>query len=153
VLWEPNQPIESVYFPNSGMISLVAVMVNGKTVEVGMTGRHGFVGTPVLLGVQSAPFRAVVQIEGCAFQIQSDVLCKICRHIAGSDSLPFTQEFLAGMLGSPLIRDCRNQFLEEGGRNPLQARPGLRPESRRTRKESMRVLRDGAAAFQASRAA
>jgi CRP-like cAMP-binding protein len=143
VLWEPNQPIESVYFPNSGMISLVAVMANGKTVEVGMTGRHGFVGTPVLLGVQSAPFRAVVQIEGYAFQIQSDVLCKIlpetprleamlrryvhvlamraaqavacnclhkigerlscflaiARHIAGSDSLPFTQEFLAEMLG------------------------------------------------------
>lgn len=143
VLWEPNQPIESIYFPNSGMISLVAVMVNGKSVEVGMTGRHGFVGTPVLLGVQSAPFRAVVQIEGCAFQIQSDVLSKIlpetprlegmlrryvnvhamraaqavacnclhkigerlscllaiCRHIAGSDSLPFTQEFLAEMLG------------------------------------------------------
>ncbi len=143
VLWEPNQPIDSVYFPNSGMISLVAVMANGKTVEVGMTGRHGFVGTPVLLGVQSAPFRAVVQIEGYAFQIQSDVLCKILaetprleamlrryvhvlamraaqavacnclhkigerlscflaisRHIAGSDSLPFTQEFLAEMLG------------------------------------------------------
>src|ERR1035441_4723332 len=77
VLWESNQPIDSVYFPNSGMISLVAVMANGKTVEVGMTGRHGFVGTPVLLGVQSAPFRAVVQIEGYAFQIQSDVLCKI----------------------------------------------------------------------------
>jgi CRP-like cAMP-binding protein len=64
VLWEPNQPIDSVYFPNSGMISLVAVMANGKTVEVGMTGRHGFVGTPVLLGVQSAPFRAVVQDRG-----------------------------------------------------------------------------------------
>ena len=143
VLWEPNQPIDSVYFPNSGMISLVAVMANGKTVEVGMTGRHGFVGTPVLLGVQSAPFRAVVQIEGYAFQIQSDVLCKILaetprleamlrryvhvlamraaqavacnclhkigerlscflaisRYIGGSDSLPFTQEFLAEMLG------------------------------------------------------
>jgi CRP-like cAMP-binding protein len=143
VLWEPNQPIESVNFPNSGMISLLAVMVNGETVEVGITGREGFVGAPVLLGVQSAPFRAVVTIEGHAFQIQPDVLRKIlpetphlegmlyrymlvhamqaaqaaacnclhkigerlscllaiCRRTAGSDSLPFTQEFLAEMLG------------------------------------------------------
>ena len=143
VLWEPNQRIESVHFPNSGIISLVAVMVNGETVEVGMTGREGFVGTPVLLGVQSAPFRAVVTIGGDAFQIQSDVLCKIlpvtprlegmmhryvhvhtmqaaqsaacnclhkigdrlscllaiCRDTAGSDSLPFTHEILAEMLG------------------------------------------------------
>jgi len=143
VLWEPDQPIGSVYFPNSGMISLMAVMANGQTVEVGMIGRHGFAGTPVLLGVQSAPFRAVVQIEGWAFQIQSSVLCQtlsetpclermlrryvyinatratqaaacnclhnigerlscllaISRYIAGSDSLPFTHEFLAEMLG------------------------------------------------------
>ena len=46
VLWEPNQPIESIYFPNSGIVCLVAVMRNGAMVGVAMTGREGFVGTP-----------------------------------------------------------------------------------------------------------
>jgi len=77
ILWEPNQPIESVYFPNSGMVSFVAVMRNGATVEVGMTGREGFVGTPVVLGARDAPVRAIVQIEGDGFRIESDLLRQI----------------------------------------------------------------------------
>lgn len=77
VLWEANRPIEFVYFLNSGMVSLVATMSDGATVEVGLVGREGFVGTPVALGVQSAPVRAIVQIEGHGFRIESGLL----RHI------------------------------------------------------------------------
>lgn len=50
VLWEPNETVESVYFPNDGMVSFVAVMHNGAMAEVGMTGREGFVG-PLFLTV------------------------------------------------------------------------------------------------------
>jgi CRP-like cAMP-binding protein len=77
VLWEPNRPIHSVFFPDSGMVSFVAVMRNGATAEVGMTGREGFVGTPVVLGARSCPLRAVVQIDGGGFRIESDVLRRI----------------------------------------------------------------------------
>jgi CRP-like cAMP-binding protein len=77
ILWEPNQPIESVYFPNSGMVSFVVVMRNGATVEVGMTGREGFVGAPVVLGARDAPVRAIVQIEGSGYRIESDLLQQI----------------------------------------------------------------------------
>lgn len=44
---------------------------------MGMIGREGFVGTPVVLGVRSTPTRAVVQIEGDAFRIDSDLLGRI----------------------------------------------------------------------------
>jgi CRP-like cAMP-binding protein len=77
VLWEPNQPIESVYFPNSGVVSFVAVMRNGATVEIGMTGREGFVGIPVVLGAREIPVRAIVQIEGNGLIIESDLLRRI----------------------------------------------------------------------------
>jgi len=77
VLWEPNQPITFVYFPNSGMVSLVAVMRDGATVEVGMTGREGFVGTPVIAGTRTAPVGAIVQIAGHGFRMESDLLRKI----------------------------------------------------------------------------
>lgn len=77
ILWEPNQPIESVYFPISGMVCFVVVMRNGGMVEVGMTGREGFVGTPVILGARDASVRAVLPIDGSGLRIESDLL----RHI------------------------------------------------------------------------
>lgn len=81
VLWEANQPIEFVYFPTSGMVSLLAVMRNGATAEVGVTGREGFVGTAVVLGAREAPIRAVVQSEGDGFRIESELLRRILPQV------------------------------------------------------------------------
>ncbi len=82
VLWEPNQPILSVYFPDRGMVSFLAVMHNGATPEIGMTGREGFIGTPVVLGARDSPLRAMVQIDGGAFRIESDVLRRALPQVA-----------------------------------------------------------------------
>lgn len=71
VFWEPNRPITSVYFPTSGMVSLVAVMGNGATAEVGVTGREGFIGIPIILGALQASVRAIAQTEGSGFRMQS----------------------------------------------------------------------------------
>lgn len=77
VLWEPNQPIGSGWFPTSGIVSFVAVMRNGATAEVGITGREGFVGTAIVLGARDAPVRAMVQGAGSAFRIESEYLRQI----------------------------------------------------------------------------
>ncbi len=74
VLYEPNVPMRSGFFPNSGMICSIAVMRDGASVEVGVIGNEGFVGTPILLGVKSAPHRALVQIAGSAFRIKAESL-------------------------------------------------------------------------------
>jgi CRP-like cAMP-binding protein len=81
VLWEPNGPIQSACFPDSGMVSFVAEMRNGTTAEVGMTGREGFVGTPLILGARAAPLRAVVQIDGGGFRIEPDALRRILPQV------------------------------------------------------------------------
>lgn len=73
----PNRPIAFVYFPNSGMISMVAMMRDGTSVEVGIVGREGFVSTSVLLGIPSIPMRAVVQLQGDAFTIEPRLLGKM----------------------------------------------------------------------------
>ena len=73
-LHEPNVPMRFGYFPNSGMICLIAVMRDGASVEVGVIGNEGFVGTPILLGVKSTPNRALVQIAGSAFRIKAEAL-------------------------------------------------------------------------------
>jgi CRP-like cAMP-binding protein len=64
IILEVNAPIRSVYFPTSGMVSFVAVMRDGATAEVGITGREGFFGTGAVLGARDALFRALVQCAG-----------------------------------------------------------------------------------------
>ena len=44
VLQETGQPITNVYFPVSGMVSMLAVLKNGEAIEAGIIGREGFVG-------------------------------------------------------------------------------------------------------------
>jgi CRP-like cAMP-binding protein len=51
------------------MVSLVQPLENGTTIEVGMIGNEGLVGTPVLLGADSSPLEAMVQIPGSALRI------------------------------------------------------------------------------------
>jgi CRP-like cAMP-binding protein len=70
VLHEPGEVIQHAYFPESGLVSFLALMEEGATVESGMVGKDGFVGHPVLLEGQFSPFRAVVQIPGAARRME-----------------------------------------------------------------------------------
>jgi CRP-like cAMP-binding protein len=69
ILQEQGEPIERVYFPNSGMISLVAVMKQGNAVETATVGREGAIGAMSGLGPRHAFTRAVVQMPGTASMI------------------------------------------------------------------------------------
>jgi CRP-like cAMP-binding protein len=71
VLHEANDEIETVYFPHTGMISLLAVMENGTAVEVGTTGRRGVVGAMTGIGLNKAHTRAVTQLSGKASKISA----------------------------------------------------------------------------------
>jgi CRP-like cAMP-binding protein len=68
-LSSPGTSIDHVYFPQEGMVSLVQPLEDGTTIEVGMIGNEGLVGTPVLLGADSSPLEAVVQIPGSALRM------------------------------------------------------------------------------------
>ena len=74
VLFEPGDALKSVYFGNSGMISILTVFPDGKSVEVGLVGKEGFVGLPLLVGFNTASTRAVAQIEATAFRVNGDTL-------------------------------------------------------------------------------
>src|SRR6266567_1161244 len=73
-LSKPNTPIDQVYFVQEGMVSLVQPLENGAMIEVGMIGNEGLVGVPVLLGADSSPLEAMVQIPGSALRMQSSAL-------------------------------------------------------------------------------
>jgi CRP-like cAMP-binding protein len=62
-------PIEAVHFPEAGMVSLVAELEEGTRQEVGIVGREGMVGTPLVFGVESAFTDMMVQLPGSALRI------------------------------------------------------------------------------------
>jgi CRP-like cAMP-binding protein len=78
-LSNPNTPIDHVYFPQEGMVSLVQPLENGAMIEIGMIGNEGFVGAPVLLGADTSPLEAMVQIPGSALRMQASVLREEAR--------------------------------------------------------------------------
>src|SRR5260221_3219780 len=71
VLNEANQPIEHVYFPAVGMVSLTTHMQEGTTIEIVTVGNDGIVGLPALLGTTSLPFQALVQVPGHGLRMAS----------------------------------------------------------------------------------
>lgn len=79
VLHEPGDTLKSAYFCNSGLISILSVFPDGKSVEVGLVGKEGFVGLPLVAGFRSATTRAVVQIEGTVFRIDGEALAIVLR--------------------------------------------------------------------------
>lgn len=73
VLWEPGQPVRSVYFPISGVISLLTVTRDGSSVELATVGNEGMVGVAAILGTRERALgRAVAQIPGEALVMDAD---------------------------------------------------------------------------------
>lgn len=73
-LSEPNQPIEYIYFLNSGLISTDAMTKEGESVEVGVIGREGFSGLPALLNQPQMSHMVVIQGIGDGFRIRSAIV-------------------------------------------------------------------------------
>jgi CRP-like cAMP-binding protein len=74
VLYETDDNIREVYFPHTGIVSLVTHLREGVSVEVGLIGREGMVGISVVLGDDIAPNQAIVQIAGGAMRLPVSVL-------------------------------------------------------------------------------
>jgi CRP-like cAMP-binding protein len=74
VLHEPGDTLKSAWFCNSGMISILSVFPDGKSVEVGLVGKEGFIGVPLVAGFRTSPTRAIAQIAASAFRLDSEKL-------------------------------------------------------------------------------
>jgi CRP-like cAMP-binding protein len=73
ILYQPNQPIDCVYFVNKGVVSLLNVMEDGGAIEVATLGNEAMVGIPVLLGTDRVPAETIVQVPGDALRMKVDV--------------------------------------------------------------------------------
>ncbi len=80
VLQMPEDQIEYVYFPTDGVISLLAILEDGETVEAGIVGREGMVGIPIVLGVDTTTNQALVQGSGEALRMKATSLKAYLRN-------------------------------------------------------------------------
>ncbi|MFY9802541.1 MAG: Crp/Fnr family transcriptional regulator [Candidatus Acidiferrales bacterium] len=74
ILHEPSEHLNFAYFPNSGLISLVVAMEDGKTVEAAVVGNEGAAGIPSAVCLTRSPLREVVQIAGAGFRVKVSAL-------------------------------------------------------------------------------
>jgi CRP-like cAMP-binding protein len=77
-LEKPNKRIDAAYFPESGFASVVAIQ-RGKQVEVGLIGREGMTGLPIVLGNHRSPNSTYIQAAGTGKCIPSTELRKATR--------------------------------------------------------------------------
>ncbi len=71
---EPGATVEHAFFPTRGLISLVATMRDGASVEVGMIGKEGMFSVSAILGDDEPSQRAMVQLAGSALRMPARVL-------------------------------------------------------------------------------
>jgi CRP-like cAMP-binding protein len=77
VLHEAGETIKSGYFLNNGLGSVLTTQPDGKTVEVGLIGKEGFVGFPVVFGFKTSGLRVITQGDGTAYRVDVDTLLRI----------------------------------------------------------------------------
>ena len=70
VLHEAEEPIREVYFLNDTLVSILSLLSDGSTIEIGIVGREGLSDTSALLGAEVSPHQSLVLIPGSAFRMK-----------------------------------------------------------------------------------
>lgn len=103
VLYEPNHEIEYAYFPEEGAVSVIAMMEDGNSIEVGTIGREGMACSALLLEIQSVPYRYFIQVAGHGHRVGATTLTaaaeasKPLRHVVLRFEALFRAQTMQGM--------------------------------------------------------
>ena len=74
ICYEAAEKIDTVYFPDTALISIVSILSDGLTTEVGLVGCTGMLGLPIILGSGYSQHRAIVQVPGSIVKISALIL-------------------------------------------------------------------------------
>jgi CRP-like cAMP-binding protein len=75
-----NEEVEFVYFPSSGVASIVALDEGGESVDTAMIGKEGMTGLAVFLGTGQSPMRTIVQVPLTGTRLRADMLRRELEH-------------------------------------------------------------------------
>lgn len=113
VLHEAGETIKSVYFLNEGLASVLTVQPDGKSVEVGLIGKEGFVGIPVIFGFSSSGLRVVTQGDGTGYRIGADTLRSLLPECPELERLLQRFSMFLGMQSTQIAACNRLHRVEE----------------------------------------
>lgn len=91
-IYEPGAVIKHIYFPESGIISLLSRVDAASSIEVGIVGSEGLAGLPVFLGVKTSGNVAVVQGAGNALRLSAANFLAACSN--GGNLTRIIQRFI-----------------------------------------------------------
>src|SRR6185295_14624973 len=73
-VYESGAKQRYVYFPTTGIVSLLYVMAHGSSAEIAVVGNEGIVGIALFMGGETTPSRAIIQSAGHAYRLVASVL-------------------------------------------------------------------------------
>ena len=71
VIYESGDRLNHLYFPTTSIISMLYIMENGGTAEIGIAGNNGLIGYAIFMGGETTSSRAIVQIAGDAVRMKA----------------------------------------------------------------------------------
>jgi CRP-like cAMP-binding protein len=81
--------LDQVYFPDSGVVSVVAVYADGSIIEMATIGREGCTGVKVVFGAKQSSFRLLVQLPGSAAMMSRSAFTRAMDSMPSLRSLMF----------------------------------------------------------------
>jgi CRP-like cAMP-binding protein len=102
VLMDADSPLDQVYFPDSGVVSAVAVYADGSIIEMATIGREGCTSVQAVFGAEISSIRLLVQIPGGAAKMPRAVFTRAMGSMPSFRSLmyAYVQAFLEQVLVS-----------------------------------------------------
>ena len=99
---DADSPLDHVFFPNSGVVSVVAVYADGSIIEAATIGREGCTSVQAIFGATSSSVRLLVQTPGAATKMTRLVLTRAMETIPSFHDLmyAYAQAFLEQVLVS-----------------------------------------------------
>src|SRR5471030_2551112 len=102
VLMDADSSLDHVFFPDSGVVSAVAVYADGRLIEMATIGREGCTGVHAVFGAKSSTAKLLVQIPGSAAKMSRAAFTRALQSIPSFRSLMYSyvQAFLDQVLVS-----------------------------------------------------
>ena len=86
-LCNQDDPMSHVYFPTSGVCSVISATDEGRVVEAATIGNEGMIGIPVMLGLDFSPSRAISQVSGAALRMPASAFVKALEPAGPLDTI------------------------------------------------------------------
>lgn len=82
LLYDPGDPITTIYFPHDGVVSLMTLMESGEAIESATIGREGALGLMAAVAPRESLSRAIIQVPGRASRVSASIVHEVWKKSA-----------------------------------------------------------------------